>query len=491
MPSDPPADPPPEPRSSIWIGRIGWAILLLTLAQVLITAGRMVWFTGPIADEMEQAAGVRSVGVLQFVAGTYCCWTGRWAGIGLSALFTSLFGSRASYPWLLAAIQVMLPLSVYALLSVAFGDQLRRRTRAVLALGLLALHWDGPINLWDSYYWLTGAIENRLSLSLGLFAIAGLLRTGRDAGPTKRVVAGLAALAAITTGMHQLYGAYLVVALFVGTAVAYRCGNPGRRAWAVVCAVAIVGLVVNVVAPGNALRLAFEKPQRELWWFKSLLNWWTSLAGQWLTDVKLWLATLLIVCHPRAAAAAPRWLRNRPMTVVALAVTAIVGLVLTVVFVNWWTRPEPLPWRTQSAIYFFVLIAWFTGAYALAVRRSTRQIAAPPPVWTGLALCLAFALLGGSNYLVARNDLTTGRAAEYRTAVRARDRRLRDARAAGNLDPKVPPILCLPGLFCFPEVIDGLAKDSPLYAPRNGVYCAYYDLHSIGLTSDDARASTH
>src|SRR5438270_2913459 len=253
----------------------------------------------------------------------------RGAGGARSALCTRLCDAPASYPSLLAATLITVPLAVYALLSAVFGDGLRRPTRAFLSCALVALHWDGPIHLWDSYYWLTGAIENRLCLSLGLFTLAGLLRSGRAEKPVPYAVEGLAVLAILTTGMHQLYGAYLVVVLLVGTVVAYRAGIPGRRDWIIVTIAAVIGLSVNVFAPGNAVRLAFEKPHHELWWFKALLNWWVGLAGEWLMDVRLWLATFLIVCHPGAAGAAPKWLRARPTTVFAAATAAIVGHILT------------------------------------------------------------------------------------------------------------------------------------------------------------------
>jgi hypothetical protein len=482
MPIDSPTDgpsSPQEPLAAVWIHRLGWAVLVVAIVRVVIVAGRLMWFTAPLADELEQAAAVRQFGAWQLIVDSYRCWTGRWSGIGIFFGLEALPNFRDWYPWLLIATQITVPIAVYALLSAVFGGRLRRRTCAVLALGLMAVHWDGDVNLWDSYYWLTGAVENRLSLSLGMFTLAGLLRVGRTGHCTRWALTGLAVLAAVTAGMHQLYGLYLLSILAIGTAMTWRTGAAGRAAWTVATTAAAAGLAANLLAPGNATRLAFERPPHELWWFKSLLQWWKVLFVRWLGDVKLWLATMVILCHPAAAAIAPAWLRGRRFTVAALAVAAVGGLFLTVVFANWWSLSQPFPWRTQAAVYFLFLIGWFATAYALAPKSAGST---PRVVWTGLAACLALALTSGRNYIVGRDDYTSGRAAGFIAAVRDRDRLLRDARAAGNLDPRVSPIAEVPTLFVFPEVIDGLRSDAEQYRARNGAWCAYYDLHSIGLT---------
>jgi hypothetical protein len=486
MPIDLPPDAPvgpPEPPSAVWIHRLGWAVLVVAIVRVILVAGRLMWFTAPMADELEQAAAVRHSGAWHLIVDSYCCWTGRWSGIGIFFSLEALPNFRDWYPWLLIATQVTVPIAVYALLSAAFGGRLRRWTCAVLALGLTAVHWDGDINLWDSYYWLTGAVENRLSLSLGMFTLAGLLRSRGTVGRSRWSVAGLAVLAALTTGMHQLYGLYLLGILAIGTGLTWWTGSANRGAWTVTMASAAAGFAANLLSPGNATRLAFERPPHELWWFKSLLQWWKVLFVRWLGDVKLWLATMVILCHPAAAAAAPAWLRARRYLVASLAVAAVGILFLSVVLANWWSLSQPFPWRTQAAVYLLFLIGWFAAAYALAPRAAGTT---PRIVWTGLAACLALALTSGRNYIVGRDDYTSGRATGFLNAVRDRDRLLRDARAAGNLDPRVSPIADVPTLFAFPEVIDGLHTDAEQYRARNGAWCAYYDLHSIGLTPSGA-----
>jgi Family of unknown function (DUF6056) len=462
-----------ESPVNVWAGRLGWLVLLVVLGQICFTAGRFFRYTSPIADEMVLAGTVRAVGVGQYLADMYLHWTGRWSGVGLFMLAGRYLDFRIAYGWLLAAIQLSVPISIYALLSAAFADRLARRTRAILSIGLVALHWAGEPSLKDAYYWLTGAIENHLSVSLGLFLVAGLIRIG-NRKPSRWAITGLCALAAVATGMHQVYGIYLCVALLFGTVLAYRVGIAGRHAWAIAAGVAIIGLAVCTLAPGNAYRIGAEKPHHEFWWFQSLARWWATLVLEtWMMDLKLWLATLVVLCHPRAAGAVPAWLREKRGLWAMIAATATAGVIFIALLANWWTFPRPLPFRTQSAIYLLFLLGWFATAFALAAGPALK---APRPVWAGMAACFALALVAFGNYPIARADLNSGRAMAFHWAVRNRDRVIRDALAAGDHDLVVPPITLVPDCLLFVDVVDQSVSGPCWY---NEGYCKYYRLDSI------------
>ena len=468
--------------TTVWIGRLGWIVLFAALAQVLLAAARLIRYTGPVADEMILTGQARAVGVGPFWAELYLTWSGRWSGVGLFLILGHVIDLQANYAWLLGAIQLTGPLAVYAVLSATFGDRLSRLTRAALSLGLFALHWDGQPALNDSYYWITGAIENRLSVNLDLLVLAGTIRASRRSWPWW-AIAGVTALAVISTGMHQLYAGFLVLALLAGTIIAVRTRATGRGAWIVVSLAAFAGLAVAGLSSGNAARIAAEHPVREFWWLRSIAHWWADLVFRWwVLDLKLWLATLVVVCHPGVAATAPAWLRERRFRWAAVAAAATIGMFAVVVLINWWTFPKPLPERTQSAVYFLFLIGWFTTAYALA---SGPGMAIPKPAWAALAGCLALALLSSGQYPLARFELISGRAAAFRAAVKQRDRFLRESVAAGNFNPRVRPIPAVPYCLQFAEVVEDPAK-----GPRwfNMAYCYYYGLHSIHLRHDEPAA---
>lgn len=474
-----------EPPATVWAARLGWAALLFGLAHVLLAAGRLLPFASPWADDICRAGQARQIGVGPAVALTYRTLSGRWSGVGLALALGRTLDPDRCYPWLLLAANLALPASAYALLSQAFAGRLSRRTRAVLSLGLLALYWDGMPSPQQSWYWLTGVLENQLSISFGLLLMAGLIRAARVGQPAlSGAAAGLAALAVVAVGMHELYGAYLCALVLLGTALAYRIGSPGRGAWAVVAVAAVLGLAVVVLAPGNAARLGHQGARHTGASLAMLARGWAAIARAWLLDPKVLLATLLLVGHPRASQATPEWLRRHRVGWAAAAVLLTVGLLAGVILVNWWTKPHLLPGRTQSAIYLLFLLGWFAAAYALL----TLPVPTPRPVWAVLAGGFALALVGTGNVLTARADLAGPVPEFYRRAMRERDRLLRAAVAAGDRNPRVPPIVTVPKCFPFVDI-----SDDPSHAQFGYVnmhYCLYYGLESIGFRPPTRVAAT-
>jgi hypothetical protein len=478
MPTDP-NPPPAEARSAVWLVRVGWLVLLVALGKVLITAVRLFNYAGPVVDDMVRAGHAHNFGVWRATADSYLHWSGRWSGVGTSIALGWLFDFRTAYGPLLVATQILLPISVYALLSAAAGDRLSRRVRVLLSLGLVALHWAGVPSLIDSYNWLTGAVENHLSLSLILLILAGLIRASA-AGFPRWAVAVLAAVAVYVTGMHELYGACLCAALTIGAALTVYRRLPGRGAWAVVTAGAVAGFAFVVFSPGNAHRLATEHPRHDLATFRQLADHWRLLATDWVLDLKLLLTTMLVVCHPLATAAAPAWLRQWRWQVAAAAAVGTVGFLATIIVINWWTFPTPLPPRTHSGVYLVFLLGWFLTAFAVCAGWESR---APRPVWAGLAGCFAVALLGAGNYRMVRAELVSGRAAAFRAAVRERDRLIRAAVAAGDRNPRVPPIPVIPPCFSYGEVVEEQTH------AHTAAYRLFYGLDSIHLRSDGGVAA--
>src|SRR5205085_1597337 len=113
-----------------------------------------------------------------------------------------------------------------------------------------------------------GVVENVWGVSLGMLALAGLLTGGRPVGAWR--MAGLAVLAALAGGTHELFGVLMIAGFAGGTVLAHRRGLPNRGAWLVVTAAVILGTVVVVAAPGNAARMAVSNPQPhyDKWWWK-------------------------------------------------------------------------------------------------------------------------------------------------------------------------------------------------------------------------------
>src|SRR5438270_852682 len=76
---------------------------------------------------------------------------------------------------------------------------------------------------------------------------------GRPVGVGR--TAGLAGLAVVAVGAHELFGLFLAGALASAAALVYRRGQAGWRGWAVAAAAAAAGLAIVVLAPGNFARM--------------------------------------------------------------------------------------------------------------------------------------------------------------------------------------------------------------------------------------------
>jgi hypothetical protein len=470
-----------EAPAAAWIGYLGWVVLLFALGRVLVAASQLSLLAGPVSDDLARAGAARDPGIWEYSVMLYTGWSGRWAGVGMALILGRLFDLCAAYPWLLAILNLTMPLAIYNMLSAAFEDRLARGTRVALTIGFVALHWGGDPCLSDSYYWVTGALENHLSLSMGLVIIAGLIRAGRRV-PSWIGFAGMATLAIVMPGMHELYGIYLVGVLAVGTVVAYWTGSPGRHVWAAITAVALAGLAINLGSPGHAKRLGFNAPRHDLERFHEVTRQWRHMVLGWVTDFKLLLASLLIVCHPRAAAACPDWLRARRGWCGALGAAFTLAVVVSAAIVNWWTFATFMPGRTQSAIYFLFLVGWFVTVYAMG---TVPFLSAPVsrPVWAALAGCFALAVLAGTNYQYARDDLASGRAARLHQAVRERDRLLREAVAAGDRNPTVPAYPPMPLCLLSADIVED--PDTHPAGWINLIFCKFYGLDSIHPRPDN------
>src|SRR6476469_8232306 len=114
----------PESPAAVWAGRLGWAVLLFALGKLLLTAAKLVPMAGPVGDDLARAGAARDPGVWAYSVLLYTGWSGRWAGVGLALVLGKVCDLFAAYPYLLASLQLTLPLSVYALLSAAFADRL-------------------------------------------------------------------------------------------------------------------------------------------------------------------------------------------------------------------------------------------------------------------------------------------------------------------------------------------------------------------------------
>ena len=116
-------------------------------------------------------------------------------------------------------------------------------------------------------------------------------------------------MAIVATGMHELFGLLLCIVLAVGTAIAFRVGHHSRWLWLGVLAVAIIGLVFVLAAPGNYIRASeYHAGQNLRLTLREGSEHLLRCVLAWAMDPKLLFASLLFVFHPAIRRIRPPWL---------------------------------------------------------------------------------------------------------------------------------------------------------------------------------------
>ena len=445
--------------------------------RVLLVAAKLVPLASPVADDFARAAAARDPGIWQYSILLYTGWSGRWAGVGLALILGTFFDLCRAYPWLLTGIQLTLIFAIYDLLSAAFAEKLARSTargadsrfRGV-ALGRQSLSLR--CLLLDDR-----ALENHMSLSMGMVILAGSICAGRRCARLARHWRGGPAGHCHARNARTLW--HLPVRI---SRSRNDCGlldqQPGPASLGAITFLALVGLAVNLASPGHARRLGYNAPRHDLARLAEVARQWRLTAVAWGTDLKLLLATLLIVCHPRAADVCPEWLQRRRGWWIAGGVIGVVGLIASAAVVNWWTFSTAMPGRTRSALYLLFLALWFLTAYGIGTA-PVFAARVSRPVWACLACCCAFALTAGANYHDAQVDLVSGRAARLHAAVIDRDRLLRMAVGHGDVDPLVPAYPPMANCLMSADIVAQPAGNPQGWL--NTAFCKYYGLTSIGL----------
>jgi hypothetical protein len=285
-----------------------WALVSLACVPVAVVALAFLVLAVPMADDFERGS---ATDLVEYLRVQYEMWNGRWSGSGVAIALMSLLEPTRVY-WapllLLACVHVA---AARALLRTLVGSALSPRG-LWLATFLLGVHyWASVPSPGSTLYWLSGGIENQLSLALATLLFAGMLRAPRSVARPLRVVGVIAAcaLAVFIPGLHELYGALLCIALAVATAIAIRVRHTRRLRWALVLSAALAGMAFVILAPGNELRLARTRadPIGLSQAVRLTAHYAYQNALPWMLDPRLIGLSLALVAHPRVRALRPGW----------------------------------------------------------------------------------------------------------------------------------------------------------------------------------------
>lgn len=468
-------------RGETTFGRAACRLGAFVLCGASVAAIALFWlyfaYASPLADDLLRAQRVRDLS--HPLITDYLVWTGRWAGVGLSYLLSSLFDVTRYYGLFLFGLAIIYLFACLCFASLLLDLRLRDPASVVGAIAVYALFLANLPSPGDTLYWMSGGLENTLPIALGVIFLKGLaVASGTSLSkPQLSVTVSLVLSAVVVTGFHEVFDGVLVLVLLVGTMVLMKTGLPERRLWLVALLGAAVGWVVVIAAPGNYVRLSVTNPHLPVWRATAdataiFLNY----MGQWVTSKTILTASVLLFVWPGLDRPRPPWYetglrRYRLLVPVLLFVTLWVLFLVPELLLN------SVFQRTIDGAFAVFLFGWMALVYALScwwqpirrVRPTARGLAA---LLTAVVFCLL--LFHSANLRAAWHDV--GNARYDREVMRARYDLLRSAAKRGADDVQVPDLMKPVRLF---PMEHDVTPDPSAY--QNTGFQSYFGVNRIRL----------
>ena len=449
------------PRSRI---DVTLAALLVAVSTPLVLFAAASFYIRYMNDDFCLASGARSLGVPDWAARMYVGWSGNVTTFLLGGLNASLGLQAQPYSFLL--LSAVWWLAAFG----ALGKMLQRRgvasARLLAALltssVLLAVVATSP-NIYQSVYWQAGRLVYLLPVQLSAVTL-WLMVQDRIRGVTQALLVGLVQAAASATSVSYALIAFLGL-LFLRFAL-----RKGRRAHALSVATvgALIGLVVLVAAPGNAVRRSHFPPPdlfSALACTAGAAS--TGIVRPWLEAPLPLLAVLALSavagsCFDRGPTFRGRWL--------------LAGLLATAgasALAQWpacYAASAPLPDRALLVPNAFAIALLAATSWGLG-RASCPQAGSGEarPTFVGIALVSALLAAAAADGVLRALDMRE-RMSAAATAWDLRDRHVREKARIGKRHVLAPP---LGHVFDLPD----LSRD-----PRTGenlCTAGYYSIESI------------
>ncbi|MEM9414863.1 MAG: hypothetical protein AAGA29_05220 [Planctomycetota bacterium] len=463
----------------------------LLVGAMLIVVGvffALSFYAHPQTDDFCEATDVREMGVLATIEHRYATWTGRYFYILVEANTVNHLDLTTQF-WLVGVVTLsLLWLSVYAFVSSITRGTLSRWQTAGLSLGLMALYLALLPKPAHAFYWLTGAATNQLALITLLLAFALLLRDPAKMGRLQRAMsmAGAALCVAASVGSYDTTMLMLLGLLMVGSVVSLIARDARRVPWLVALGAGLASAAVVLAAPGNGVREdLFEKAP--LW---QAIDYSVTNSLKWLVPYLLSPAVLVasLLFVPVG------WVLSRPLRSMAggrprwmLGFIPLWGLMIVCAWLpaQYVMQGNPPP-RTLNPVSMFVLVGVFASIVIVLAQRESlagKALVLPRGLVSAGQVALALVLLTQGNANTALLQLK-GEAGAYDRAMQSRYTTIRDAKARGLTQVKVPPSPALPTMLIHKE----LTADPDAYP--NWAAARYWDLEWIALEADEQRVAS-
>jgi hypothetical protein len=399
--------------------------------------------------------------------------------VGLETILLSTSPLPSAYPWLVAILIVAQCLLLY----LAVRELIVDARWAVYFSALIALvYWAGMPSIQQGIFWVLGAVESQLPLTVMSLLFALVLARGSTdrKQSTLFVTIAVAALGFLTPALHELAGIILVLTLSLVTATAFVSKSPLSKTWLIAWTASIVSFLIVYVAPGNAIRMA-GTPNRGN--HATLIHEMLSAAHHyvlpWFLDFRHGLLAVLLWVDPHVASLREKLAGLSSFRAISGFLVCWISLIVFAIAAVVWNVGSSPPGRTLDMIYGIFLMGWVTLAFLLVRPHPGVSNAADyrSVILPGALLLFCVLVVTSNNTTRSIGDLIHGRSRTWETELNHRYVLLKSAGPTAEV--LVPPI----SDFAKTSTLFSLDISQDQNRWPNRCLAKYYDVASVRIST--------
>jgi len=264
-----------------------------------------------------------------------------------------------------------------------------------------------PSNI-EGFYWLASAVTYQGGNILSLFLISLLLNSHKFEFPTTVHITGGCLIVLAAVGSNETVMLIILAILVIGTFITVYMKHPASLLWKIVLITGIIGAVIVVIAPGNAVR-ASEAADKHLF-LQSLLNsiiWTSRYLFTWTLDVGLLSASLLFFPIAVSLNNHSDFYRFHKKHLFLFLIVWLSLIILTF-FPCFWALGRMGGLRITNTAYLIFLIGWFLSIFFFVnvfIKDTKSDVVIHKYVLVAAEIILIIGLLGRGNFRPALQDL--------------------------------------------------------------------------------------
>jgi hypothetical protein len=390
--------------------RLTWILLLCALFVPFLL---LAFFNHPCGDDFCYAHSVRTNPFWSMQSYWYNHANGRYASTFFITLNPLMIGSVFGYKMVILLLLVVYIISLLLLVKLLMGKNSIEVSVLAITFFSAFIYLLKMPSIVEGFYWLSAVMTYQLANIS--FMVLLILLYHIEKGKNKIILISAAALlCAIIGGSNEPGMLTLLYFLIALSAFAWFISKKIPAHYYLLIIVTVIGILVVVLAPGNAVRSSFFEGNKQV--IHSLMS--ALLASiqhllRWLPDVLL--LTLLFLPFIKDAIVPGFADKKIPLWLLILYPLFMAGMLFIGFFPAQWGMNSLPPPRSVNAIYFLFLLAYLY--YIILLVTYVNQQNTIPPIPLYIKCIIGFVLIthvcAKNNIRTAYMDLLSGRAMAY------------------------------------------------------------------------------